>query len=165
MTPAGLATTLRAMNAPGTATPVPTGAPTVDRNGLVVLTREQSLALLRSRCVGRVSVTMRALPIILPVTYVLDAATESIVFRTGYGTKLYAAGRNSVVAFEIDDIDEETRTGWSVVAVGTAFEVTDPDELDRLARLPLQPWVRSAEMKHTISIPIVHLAGRRLTGR
>lgn len=98
----------------------------MDRNGLTVLSREESLALLGSRSVGRIAVTMRALPTILPVTDVLDATTESIVFRTGYGTKLDAAGRNAVVAFEIDDLDEATRTGWSVVAIGTASEVTDP---------------------------------------
>lgn len=113
---------------------------------------------------GRISVTMRALPTILPVNYVLDPVTESIVFRTGYGTKLYAAGRNAVVAFEIDQVDEATCRGWSVVAIGTAFEVIDPTELARLADLPLQPWVASAETGHTITVPIVHLAGRRLGG-
>lgn len=163
MTPAPRTTTFRCMQTPEGA-PAAVREQAVDRNGLTVLSREESLALLASKRVGRISVTMRALPTILPVTYVLDAKTESIVFRTGYGTKLYAAGRNSVVAFEIDEIDEATRTGWSVVAIGTASEVTDRQELDRLAQLPLLPWVKTTEMSHTIAIPIVHLAGRRLTG-
>lgn len=143
-----------------------TGDPgqTVDRNGLTVLTREDSLALLARKRIGRISVTMRALPTILPVTYAFDLRTESIVFRTGYGTKLYAAGRNSVVAFEVDEIDEATRTGWSVVAIGTASEVTDPAEIERLASLQLAPWVRSMDLSHVIAIPIVHLTGRRLIG-
>lgn len=152
------------MSPPPTATTTVTGSPTVDRNGLTILSRDESLALLASKSVGRISVTMRALPTILPVNYALDPGTESIVFRTGYGTKLYAAGRNAVVAFEIDEVDEATRSGWSVVVIGTASEVTAPAELARLADLPLRPWVASAGTGHTITVPIVHLAGRRLGG-
>lgn len=161
MTPPVTARTFGAMMTPPP-TPATLDDETVDRNGLTVLGREESLALLATKRVGRISVTMRALPTILPVNYVLDAETESIVFRTGYGTKLAAAGRNAVVAFEIDDIDEDTRSGWSVVVIGTAIEVTDPVDLARIARLPLSPWLPDADLSHTIAIPIVHLAGRRL---
>lgn len=155
--------TLTSMTTPGS-TQLDLSDSTVDRNGLTILSREQSLGLLARKRIGRISVTMRALPTILPVTYAFDARTESIVFRTGYGTKLYAAGRNSVVAFEVDEIDEATRTGWSVVAIGTAAEVTDPAEITRLSTLQLAPWVRSADLSHTIAIPVVHVAGRRLIG-
>lgn len=163
MTRALAASTVRCMTTPAADPLTRTPGATLDRNGLTVLSRDEALALLAGRNVGRIAVTMRALPTILPVTYVLDTHTESIVFRTGYGTKLYAAGRNAVVAFEVDEIDEDTRSGWSVVAVGSAHEVTDPGELERLGRLRLAPWVAS-ELAHTIAVPIVHVTGRRLTG-
>lgn len=51
-----------------------------------------------------------------------------------------------------------------MVALGTASEVTDPAEIEHLASLQLAPWVRSADLSHTIAIPVAHLAGRRLVG-
>jgi uncharacterized protein len=45
------------------------------------------------------------------------------------------------VAFEVDDIDVVTRTGWSVLGVGEAYEVSDPARLAELAARP-EPWAR-----------------------
>jgi hypothetical protein len=41
----------------------------------------------------------------------------------------------------VDEVDEQRRTGWSVVVRGHAEEVTDPSELARLRDSPLVPWV------------------------
>ncbi|MGW3352896.1 pyridoxamine 5'-phosphate oxidase family protein [Nonomuraea rubra] len=62
--------------------------------------------------------TDRALPAAQPVAFHLDG--ERIVIRTGIGSKLAAATRHAVVAFEADEFDQEERTGWSVTVIGHA---------------------------------------------
>ena len=62
------------------------------------------------------------------------------MFRTVAGTTLAAAVQDAVVAFEIDDIDPWSTTGWSIVVVGHARELTSPDQIARAERLPLNRW-------------------------
>ena len=86
--------------------------------------------------VGRVGITVGALPVILPVFYcVVDA---SIVFRATEGTKLSAATNNTVIAFEAGDYQTTIDQGWSVIAQGIGRVVTDPEELAVLGLLPLR---------------------------
>src|SRR5206468_7489972 len=95
-------------------------------NGLEILSADQCRDLLRRAAVGRVAVTVAALPAIFPVNYaVID---DEIVFLTGEGTKLRAALERAVVAFQIAHINESTGSGWSVMAVGLAEEITNPEE-------------------------------------
>ena len=54
-----------------------------------------------------------------------------------FGTKLSAATNNAVVAFEADEIDPATRSGWSAAVIGVAAEVTSPAELRRARNLRL----------------------------
>ncbi|MDT7700130.1 MAG: hypothetical protein QOJ30_2455 [Pseudonocardiales bacterium] len=125
---------------------------------LVDLDRSQCLDLLRGTVIGRVVFTDSALPAAQPVTYLLDG--EEIVFRTGQGTKLAAAARNAVIAFEVDDLDVDTRTGWSVLGVGRSYEVTEPRRwADLAARMP-EPWI-PASVAHVIAVPLSRLSGRR----
>jgi len=109
----------------------------VDRNGLEVLDRDECLRLLAGARLGRVGITSGALPVILPVNF--RVVGNEILFRTAHGTKLEAATRGAVVAFEADAMDPIDHTGWSVMVTGVARQVTDPDELvalqaDRVAR-------------------------------
>ena len=97
----------------------------VDRNGLEVLSRGECLQLLGGATLGRIGITIQALPLILPVNFKLVG--HAIVFRTGPGTKLDAATRGSVVAFEADEIEPFSHAGWSVVVTGVAQEVTRRD--------------------------------------
>ena len=88
------------------------------------LSEEDALRLLATRDVGRVGVTIGALPAIFPVTYrLVDGA---IVFRTAPGTRLSAAADRAVVAFETDDYSPAGRAGWSVLVVGRAEIADDP---------------------------------------
>ena len=96
-------------------------------NGLELLTPEQCHDLLPRAGVGRVGVTIAALPAIFPVNFALLG--EDIVFLTGEGTKLRAATDRAVVAFEVDQFDLVAGWGWSVLAVGMATVITDPEEL------------------------------------
>jgi pyridoxamine 5'-phosphate oxidase-like protein len=95
-----------------------------------------------------------------PVNYLLD--DEEVVFRTGAGAKLAAAARGAVVGFEVDQIDLERRSGWSVLGVGEAYEVVDPARLSALAAQLPPPWA-PGRAGHTISIPLQRLTGRWLT--
>ncbi len=88
-----------------------------------------SIELLRTEQVGRVGVTVRGRPEIFPVSYSLDAS-NSILFRTGVGTKSMAAVNHEVV-FEVDRVDAEMGTGWSVIVHGVAQHTERVAENDR----------------------------------
>src|SRR3954471_13318116 len=76
---------------------------TLDRNGMVVLDERTCLQRLGRNGLGRVAVSVGALPAIFPVGYAVDAG--DVYFLTGAGTKLGAAARNAIVAFEVDAVD------------------------------------------------------------
>ncbi|WP_327092490.1 pyridoxamine 5'-phosphate oxidase family protein [Nonomuraea sp. NBC_01738] len=132
----------------------------VDSSGLTILPEHECLALLGSAEIGRIVFTDRALPAVQPVNFHLDGNT--LVIRTGAGSKLAAATRDAIVAFETDEFDSAARTGWSVTAVGHARAVEDPAELARLAALPLWPWA-PGERDHYIVVSVERLSGRRIT--
>jgi nitroimidazol reductase NimA-like FMN-containing flavoprotein (pyridoxamine 5'-phosphate oxidase superfamily) len=97
---------------------------------LTELDHDECVHLLLRHQVGRVAVTIDGQPHIVPVTYAADTAGD-VVFRTGPDTVL-ARVHLERVAFEIDGVDEQTRTGWSVSVHGVGREITDDD--DRSAR-------------------------------
>jgi uncharacterized protein len=130
-----------------------------DGSALERLSRDECLALLASVPVGRIIYTRRALPAVELVNFALDQG--DIVIRTDRNGKLAAATRGAVVAFEADQLDLDTRSGWSVTAVGPSSEVTDPDDLARLRTIGLRPWAPGAR-DHFIRISPVMLNGRRL---
>ena len=140
--------------------------PLVDRRAaatgaeLKEIDRPGCLELLASGQIGRVVYTEAAMPAAHPVNYLLDG--EEVVFRTGEGAKLAAASRGVVVGFQADEIDVERRSGWSVLAVGEAYEILDPARLSELAdRLPT-PWAPRSHRTLCISIPLQRLTGRWL---
>lgn len=130
-----------------------------ERTGLEVLDRYRCLRLLAANHLGRVAVVDGGRPLILPVNYILD--DEAVLFRTAPGSKFDAAVRGAEVAFEIDSADPLYHTGWSVLGSGRAEEVTDPDELDRISRLPLRPWA-AGEKAHVIRVRLDQVSGRRI---
>jgi hypothetical protein len=65
------------------------------------------------------------------------------------------------VAFEVDAIDEATRTGWSVVVRGTLADITDPADLERLRALPLYPWAPGEKARYVRVRPL-SVTGRRI---
>lgn len=96
----------------------------IDRYGRLVLERDECLLLLATHRLGRVAVSLGALPTVLPVNFRLVG--DRIVFRAAVDPRLEAAMRDAVVAFEVDEIDEIDHTGWSVVVTGIARAVSDP---------------------------------------
>jgi nitroimidazol reductase NimA-like FMN-containing flavoprotein (pyridoxamine 5'-phosphate oxidase superfamily) len=127
--------------------------------GLELLTEEEARRLLAVGEVGRIGISIGALPAIFPVNYrILDG---DIVFRTAPGSKLSAATEGAVVAFEVDDYGLQDHTGWSVLAIGTAEVIDDPDESARALATGLEPFadgVRSA----VVRIVPTFISGRRV---
>ena len=131
----------------------------VDRNGLVILDRAECLHLLTQSTLGRIGLTSGALPAILPVNFHFDG--RRILVHTGPGTKLAAATHDTVVAFEVDEIDPFWHTGWSVLVTGIARHVTDPADLERISTLPLARWAPRGG-GHVVSITPELISGRRI---
>jgi uncharacterized protein len=129
---------------------------------LMELPRAECVRLLSVTRFGRVGVSLgNAPPLIRPVNYIFDEASQTVVFRTAVGSKFHALVRSADAVFEIDGIDEATRTGWSVIIRGMTREVTDPLQTRRLDGLGLQPWA-SGDKPHWIEIRAWTVTGRRL---
>jgi uncharacterized protein len=126
------------------------------------LSREECLRLLASNSFGRLAVNMgKGAPVIRPVNYLFDTASQSVVFRTALGSKFHALLRSADAAFEIDGIDEGSRTGWSVIMHGVTEEVTSPNDVRRLDGLGLQPWA-PGHKAHWVHIRAWTVSGRRI---
>lgn len=125
---------------------------------LAALDEAECMALLASRSVGRLAYVARAgVPDVVPVNY---AVRDGVVLvRTGPGPKLQAAERGDLVAFEVDDVDEASRTGWSVVVHGRASMVPT----DGTADGPPSPWA-SGPRERLLQITPRRTTGRRLLG-
>lgn len=94
--------------------------------------------LLGSVPVGRFVYTWRALPAVQPVRFAVHE--RRIVVATRRDEKHAVAARRSVVAFQADDIDPVTGSGWTVTVVGHCGEVTEPAEVAELRSLGLRGW-------------------------
>lgn len=75
--------------------------------------------LLRGHSVGRVSWASSKGPQVLPVNYVSSGGR--IYFRTDPDSVMGELSGPMPVAFEVDDIDVTTATGWSVMVQGEAL--------------------------------------------
>ncbi len=127
--------------------------------GLEILSEDECRALLAMVNVGRLAVALGDVPLVVPVNYGL--IDGDVVFATGEGTKLRTALEKALVAFEVDEIDELAEVGWSVLFVGHAREVVDPDELARVQGLGVRSWV-SEGRDHWVRIERSFVSGRRI---
>ena len=96
------------------------------------------LELIQGNDMGRVAITVGALPAIVPIRYcVIDGA---VIFKATKGSNLAAASADNVVAFEVDHHDRASRFGWRVMAQGRSRLVVDPSEVAQADRLALTTW-------------------------
>jgi nitroimidazol reductase NimA-like FMN-containing flavoprotein (pyridoxamine 5'-phosphate oxidase superfamily) len=129
------------------------------RTGIEWLDRQECLRLLADDEIGRLAVLDGGTPVIFPVNYGLDGG--HIVLRTDPGTKL-DDGPRARACFEIDHFDRESRSGWSVVAVGRLEEITHYDSAhERVQALPVDPWA-GGEKAHWMRLVPDRITGRRL---
>jgi uncharacterized protein len=131
----------------------------MDLEGVEVLSERECRRLLGEERVGRVAVSVAALPAVFPVNYVV--ASDEILFFTGEGTKLRAATSNTVVAFEVDHVDPLAERGWSVLVVGKARERSEPGVAAGARKSGLRPWAEG-DRHHLVSVTTELLTGRRL---
>jgi len=131
----------------------------VDHAGLEILPFGKCLELLAAVPVGRISFFADGEIVTLPVNHVLDG--QDPVFRTARGSKLSTAQSQNLVAFEADQYDEKTRSGWSVLVTGRAQPVYEEDEISRLSRLGLRPWVAAGDRSFWIRIRPTSISGRK----
>jgi nitroimidazol reductase NimA-like FMN-containing flavoprotein (pyridoxamine 5'-phosphate oxidase superfamily) len=130
---------------------------------MIVLDRTQCLHLLAQTRFGRIAVRMSdGTPAIRPVNYAFDEHSQSVVFRTGRGSKLHGLVKAGTAAFEIDGTDPGTRTGWSVIVSGVVEEVHSQGEIDRLIGLGVAPWAPE-EKPFFIRLRAFTVSGRRVT--
>lgn len=125
------------------------------------LDREECLRLLGTMPIGRFVFTSGGLPAIQPVNFVMDRG--QIVFRTREGTKLVAVREGTVVAFEVDDIDTGTGTGWSVTVVGKAWILDEPEAADYRDGV-IDSWAGGVR-DDIVAITTTMLDGRRIRSR
>lgn len=122
------------------------------------LSRDESVALLETVPVGRVGVSIDALPVILPVNFIV--VDRCIIFRTVPGTKLDAAMVRSVAAFEADDHAADGSWGWSVLVRGYAHDMKDGSAIAEAALLRAWAFPRG-EANHVVGIEMTMVSGRR----
>ncbi len=129
-----------------------------------VLEVHECWALLRQGAVGRLGVVSDGHPDIFPVNYKVE--DETLVFRTGEGTKLQAIEEGGYVALEADAVSADFGFAWSVVVKGTAAQVENPgNSLNKVSRT-LFPW-QGVGKDQLIRISPESVTGRRfaLTAR
>jgi nitroimidazol reductase NimA-like FMN-containing flavoprotein (pyridoxamine 5'-phosphate oxidase superfamily) len=127
---------------------------TLAGTGLAALDEAECLRLLASAPLGRIAVSDRALPSVLPVYFLLRGRT--VLLRVSGAGRLAAATRAAVVAFEADEMGPSG--GWSVLGIGRTRSVR-PDE--RAAASGLRRW-GPAEHDRFVAIGLEVLTGRRL---
>ncbi|QIK73405.1 pyridoxamine 5'-phosphate oxidase family protein [Propioniciclava coleopterorum] len=121
----------------------------------VTIDADECLRLLGEGTIGRVAwVSSRGLQV-LPVSYTLVG--DAVVFTVAEGTILGELSRPTKVAFEVDDLDTQTATGWSVLAQGE----TTPFAGDKEALKSL-PWV-PGHQDIPIAVELSFLAGRSVS--
>ena len=131
-----------------------------DHAGLEILPFEACLRLLASVPIGRVSFVADGEVVILPVHHAMDG--QDVVFRTARGSKLAAAGEQDLVAFEVDEYDRQTRSGWSVLVTGRTAAIYEEAEVQRLERLGLHPWGTAVARPFWVRIRPSSVTGRRI---
>jgi nitroimidazol reductase NimA-like FMN-containing flavoprotein (pyridoxamine 5'-phosphate oxidase superfamily) len=141
-------------------------APSARQRVTESMNEAECLRLLGTGRLGRLVYSSRYGPMALPVEYRLHEG--SIVFRTAEDTFTDEDLRTGIahaeydVAFEIDQIDLETRQGWTVLVRGSAHHVDTDAERASIISAGVEPWIEG-EPEHVIRINPARLWGHRIS--
>jgi hypothetical protein len=124
------------------------------------LPRAAAIRLLASVPVGRLVFTHQALPAIRPVNHLVTGDTIVIGLTPGSAIAASTNANGTVVAYEADALDMDSRLGWTVIVVGVAKLVTDAGAAVQLRGL-LRPWL-SGVMTDIIEISTEIVTGYQL---
>jgi hypothetical protein len=125
---------------------------------LTELAEDECLELLASKQVGRVAYVDEDGPVTVPVNYVVHDGL--VLFRTSPHTSLGRHMHDTPVAFEADEIDDVTESGWSVLVRGRAAYV-DVDDLPTSTSSRPAPWPQGVRTLH-VQVRPQAITGRRL---
>ncbi len=126
---------------------------------LVTLTADECWERLQAGHVGRVVFVDGDRPVALPVNYCIF--DRDIVFRTAASSSVLASSYAGHVSFQIDDIDEHQRAGWSVLATGSVQRADGQTELRALQEIGVDPWVEGPRTLY-LRLVVRSITGRRL---
>ena len=129
--------------------------------GQEVLDRETCLRFLRGTALGRLGFLVDGAPRVLPINFTMDG--ERVAFRTDPGAKLWAALAHPI-AFEADGPDDDGRSWWSVLVLGSGEQVDDAAAVAHLETLPLRPWSPGAKAYWVLITPD-QITGRRVVSQ
>jgi len=123
---------------------------------LVDLDPDECWELATTRPVGRLAWTSsQGRPTVIPVNFTVDG--HSVHIRTAAYSAAARETDDSPVAFEVDDFDEDARSGWSVLMRGHAHLEyhAAPSEADP------QVWAGGAR-RLLVRIEVEEITGRRV---
>ena len=129
------------------------------------LTEGECRILISPGGVGRIAYSGRFGLTVLPVNY--QMFEDTLVFRTAPDSPMGEDLRSGIahaeykVAFEIDEIDNSERTGWSVLLQGAAHHVDSETERGSVRASGVEPWARGNK-DHYIRIMPTRITGRRI---
>jgi len=104
-----------------------------------VLGRDACLGLLGGPTLGRIALSVRALPMILPVPYHFDG--QDILLGTGRDTTVARAAPGAIVAFEAGQFDARPEDWWTVSVTGPARLTEDPAQIAALRGSLAAHWL------------------------
>lgn len=102
---------------------------------------------------GRVVHTEHALPAVAPTRYVVWG--DRLWFAVPRGTALTRHPDGGVLAYHVDEVDLEARSGWSVTVLGTAR--SEPFRSRPAVARTLGP-----DDQHVVALDMSRFSGRRL---
>jgi Pyridoxamine 5'-phosphate oxidase len=113
--------------------------------------------LLATEALGRVAVSVGALPLVVPVLY--RVAEEQVLFEVEKDARLYAALANNIVAFEVDHVDIASHQGWTVLVIGRSRPTPESPS----GSPKDQPTLEILSTRQQIGITLDRLSGLRAT--
>ena len=129
------------------------------------LSEDECHILISPGGVGRIAYSGRFGLTVLPVNY--QVFEDTIVFRTALDSPMGEDLRSGIanaeykVAFEIDELDNSERTGWSVLIQGAAHHVDSDTEHGSVRASGVEPWAGGTK-EHYIRIVPSRITGRRI---
>ena len=122
------------------------------------LTRSECIHLLETHSLGRLAWQAADSQQVRPINYVFRSG--AVYFRTSPEGILSELVRPADVAIEVDDLDHDKRTGWSVIVYGRARAVAAPAEvIEQWETDDLVPWAPG------IRDLFIQITPSRITGR
>jgi nitroimidazol reductase NimA-like FMN-containing flavoprotein (pyridoxamine 5'-phosphate oxidase superfamily) len=124
---------------------------------LTELSEEECWELAATQPVGRIAWTAAAGPMVVPINFAVQ--DSRIVVHTSAYSELVREADDSVVAFEVDEYDPVTRSGWSVVFRGRARVAFHAPPGDRLP--DVDSWADESR-RMTMTVDVHEVSGRRV---